>query len=732
MEPSSSKDQANQNQEPEKDELDIETEESKFDPSLLLSLKYICTYYGKNNNEEVITAGLPIDNKRMTIDQFERASSQIGFETSIIRKKIKHITEIACPSILILNDGKAAVLKKIDQDTKVASVIYPDQGLDIINKDFKELESSYYGCIILIKEKHKFDERETKTAHTHKGHWFWSALAVSKPLYQSVLITSILTNFLAIITPIFVMNVYDRVVPNNAFETLWVLATGVLIAFAFDFFIKWMRFYALTKAGKKADIILSSRIMSQVLGLDMTSKPKSVGTFSRSMQDFESIRDFITSTTIASLIDLPCATIILTIIFLLGGKLVIVPIISMLIIVFYSLSVQPALKNSVEKTVKSSAGKNATLIETLIGLETIQVYGAESKVQHEWEKHIGYLSKWGGKGKLLTQSTSMVTAFVQQCNTVALISTGVYLISEQAISMGALIACNMLAGRSMAPIGQVVSLITRFHQSKAALDGLENIMAMPKRRNPEKNYVHLNNIEGNLQLDKVIFTYPDQKINALEDVSLKISAGEKVGIIGRIGSGKSTLGKILLGIYPPTEGLIRLDGLDITNIDPIVIRKTIGCIPQDINLFFGSVRENITFGMHRLDDDLIIKAAKMSGVTDFTNLHPDGMDMQVTERGGNLSGGQRQAISIARALVHSPSIMIFDEPTSSMDNKTEQHVKEQFKIYCEDKTLILVTHKTSMLDLVDRLIIVDKGRIVADGPKEQVIKALSHGKIVVS
>lgn len=707
-------------------------DQDRLSDPLLLCLLKICQLHDKTDSAEAITAGLPIANEPFSVDLFNRAAEQAGFIMRQVRKKLLDIPRLACPAILLLRNGQACVLMDINHKTQMASLVIPSVSDDVHDVELERLDEDYLGVMLLLKQKHQFDERAPSVLDEKGKHWFWSALAVSLPLYKSVLLTSIMINLLAIVSSIFVMNVYDRVVPNNAFETLWVLVIGVMLAFGFDFLVKWLRFYALDKAGKKADIILSSRIMSQVLGLEMTARPSSVGSFARSMQDFESIREFIASSTISSLIDIPCTVIILAVIALFGGWLVMIPIVSMLLMVSYCLILQPFLRKSIEKTTRSSSAKNATLIEGLIGLETIQLYGAESKIQHEWEKHIGFLAKWGAKSKMLSQSTTMVAGFIQQCNTVALIATGVYLISDNTLSMGALIACNMLAGRCMAPISQVVNLLTRFYQSKTALAGLDNIMNLPRRRNPDRQYVNLDNMTGDLELEQVTFAYPDQKLNTLENVTLSIKAGEKIGIIGRIGSGKSTLGKMLLGLYPPSSGLIRLDGLDITLIDPVALRKAVGCVPQDINLFHGTVRDNITLGAGAVDDEVVVKAAKMAGVTDFTNIHPEGLDMPVAERGANLSGGQRQAIAVARAFMHDPSILVLDEPTSSMDHKSEQSIKEQLQEYCQDKTLVLVTHRMSLLDLVDRLIVIDRGKIVADGPKVQVMEALKHGKIVIN
>ena len=409
---------------------------------------------------------------------------------------------------------------------------------------------------------------------------------------------------------------------------------------------------------------------------------------------------------------------------MLGGPVVIIPLVAMLIIGLYSYLIQKPLKNSIDKTLSSSQQKNAMLIESLSGMEALKIAQAESDIQYRWEKSVSHIATWSVKTKLISSSATTFSAYVQQMANIGMVIAGVFLISNGELSMGGLIASVMLSGRCLAPMAQIAGLATRYNQSKSALDGLNQIMDMPSERREDREYVDRPDLSGSIEFDDVSFTYPGQEIQALKEVNLTIKPGEKIGIIGRIGSGKTTIEKLILGLYEPEKGSVRVDGIDLKQINPTDLRSNIGCVSQDITLFYGSIKDNIVLGANHVEDSLVLKAAEISGVTEFANKHPCGLDMIVGERGQNLSGGQRQSIALARALLMDPPILVMDEPSSSMDNTTELRVKDQLRTRCANKTLILVTHKASMLDLVDRLIVVDGGSVVADGPKDEVHTAL--------
>ena len=708
---------------PEQDQLE-------FDP-LLECLAFLTRHYGKPYSHDSLRAGLPLEEGLFNADLFIRSANRAGLASKVHKRDLVDISPLVTPVVLFLKKRKACVLLDIDHEEGRARVVLPETGDGVKRISLEDLAEHYTGYAIYVREKHRYDKRSPTTLDVKSRHWFWGTILGSWRIYRDVLLASLMINLFVVASPLFVMNVYDRVVPNQAFDTLWVLAVGAVIVFSFDFILKMIRSYFIDLAGKKSDILLSSRIMERVLGLSMSARPASVGSFAKNLQDFESIRDFITSSTVTALVDLPFTFIILMVIFMLGGPLAFIPLFCMFLIGVYSFAIQGPLRRSVEKTLRSNSQKSATLIESLTGMEALKIAQAESDIQYKWEKSVGHIATWSIRTKLLSSSASTVSAYVQQMCNIGLVATGVFLISEGELSMGGLIATVMLAGRCLAPMAQVAGLATRYNQAKSALDGLNQVMEMPIERHEDRDYVNRPELKGGIEFDQVDFTYPEQEIQALRGISLNIKAGEKVAIIGRIGSGKTTIEKLILGLYEPENGAIRLDGIDLRQLNPSDLRSSIGCVSQDITLFYGSIKENITLGASFVDDEALLKAAEIAGVTEFANKHPNGMDMMVGERGLNLSGGQRQSIALARALLMDPPILVLDEPSSSMDNTTEQRMKEQLKKRCKDKTIVLVTHKSSMLDMVDRLVVVDNGKVVADGPKEQVHAALKQGKLKI-
>ncbi len=539
-----------------------------------------------------------------------------------------------------------------------------------------------------------------------------------------------MVNFFALAGPLFIMNVYDRVVPNFAEETLWVLATGAFIVFGFDFALKWLRAQLVDKAGKIADTRIAARLFEQVLGMKMADRPPSAGALASNLREFDSLRDFFTSSTLTILVDLPFIFMFCFIIFLVGGKVAVVPLTAIPIVIIVGISMQIPMQRIMQKTSKEGSQKHAILVEAITGIETIKATAAEGRLQRNWENFSSLTAQSGASAQRWSALALNFSASATQVVTIGIVVYGVYLIQEGELSVGGLVASTMMAGRAMGPLASIAGILMRFNQARASLKGLDNLMKTPVERPEGKIFVHRPNFQGHIEFKNVTFTYPNQKTPALNDISFNLDAGERVGIIGRIGSGKSTLWKLIMGLYDPDDGAVMMDGTDVRQIDPADLRRNVGCVPQDVYLFFGSVKDNIAFSAPFADDAMILRAARLAGVEEFVSKNPAGYDMEVGERGQSLSGGQRQSIAVARALLLDPPILIMDEPTSSMDNTTEARFKARMtRILENQKTLILTTHRGSMLTLVDRLIVMDGGKIVADGPKEQVVDALTSGRI---
>lgn len=696
---------------------------------LLNSLIYISRYYGLANSPEALINGLPLSSGKLTPFLFPRAADRAGLVAKENRSQLTDISELVLPVVLILKGGDACVLNSISTEKQEVEVVTGESGLVPISIPFDELNELYTGRYFLVKKQFRYDERSPEILKTREGHWFWGTLWQSKNIYRDVFVASILINLFAIAAPMFTRLVYDKVVPNLAFETLWVLASGIFVIFLFDLTLKILRSYFIDIAGKKSDILISSKLFSKVMGIRMEARPPSVGAFARHLQEFESIREFFASATIGALIDLPFAILFLVLIWLMAGNLVLIPILGVFILATYALIIQGPLKRSIEEGSRLASQKYANLIESLVGLETLKLFGAQSQFQFKWEEAVAHMSNWSIKSRRITDGIHNTAGFVQQASSIGMIILGVYLIADGELTMGGLIAASMLSNRAIGPMVQLSLLSARYNQAKSSLTIIEQIMTLPDEQEEGKRYIHRPIVRGKIELDKVTFHYPDCPIASIRDLSLTINPGEKVAIIGRIGSGKTTLERLILGLFKPTEGHVRIDDTDIQQLHHIDIRRNIGCVPQDSQLFYGSIRDNITLGRPLADDRDVLDAANRAGVTTFTQQDPAGLERQVGEGGLLLSGGQRQAVAIARAFLNRPPVMILDEPTSAMDNRSEMHIKQQLAQLKPSETLVLITHKTSMLDVVDRIIVMEKGTIITDGPKAEVLNNLRQGNI---
>ncbi len=707
------------------------TARSAVRDELLECLQTIALAHDHAVTAESLTAGLPLEDGRLTPGVFARAASRAGMTARIVKSRLVQLNPALFPVVLLLEPGRACVLQALDLKGRRAQVIFPELGDAVSEVSLDGLAESYSGQAIYVRPRFRFDARGPEIGTQRARHWFWGVIRENRRLYRDVVAGSVVINLFAVAMPLFVLNVYDRVVPNHATETLWMLAAGIFVVLCFDLALRLMRSTFVDLAASRADVKLSSALMGQVLGLRMEARPASTGSFASTLHSFESVRAFIGSATVVALVDLPFVLLFAGVIALIGAPLVLPVLGGIAIVLLYALAAQGKMHELSETTWRVSAQRNATLVESLSHLETVKTLRAESRLQSQWEKATAFLSRTSAQMRLVSASVSNVAMWVQHTVAVCVIIVGVYLIIDGNLTQGGLIAAYMLSSRAMAPVSQAAALLAQYHQSSTALESLDGVMQRPVERPEGKSFISRPVVRGEIRFDKVSLRYPDEERDALREISLSIAPGEKVALLGRVGCGKTSLNKLLLGLYAPTSGAVMLDGVDLRQFDPVQLRRHIGYVPQDVSLFFGSLRDNIVAGggSDGVDDDALLRAIKLSGLESLVNAHPHGVDLQVGERGQMLSGGQRQAVAIARALVHDPQILLLDEPTSSMDHASEESFKANLKQYAHGKTLLVVTHRTSLLSLVDRIIVIDGGKVVADGPRDQVVEALRKGQI---
>ena len=712
------------------EQWDIVDDNDNRDDPLLDCLVILAKLHDRPISRTVMSAGLPLVKNRLTVQLVSRAARKAGLASRVLKRPLSHIHTHHLPAILLLKDRRACVAVEADHEGGSLQVIWPEsEGTARIA--IEALEKEYSGYAIFIKPKYRTESKRMTHPSDRSKNWFWGTIFSSWRIYRDVIVASFLINVFGLATPIFIINAYDRIIPNAAFETLWVLASGITVIYGFELVLRGLRGYFIDTAGKKSNLILSSILFEKVFGLRMEARPKSIGSFTKKLQQFESIRDFITSFSITALVDLPFSALALFAVWYIGGNILWTVLACIILILGYAFAVQIPLKKSVAKTFQADAQKNAILVEGLSGMETVKTMGAESNIQRAWEEAVSYIADWSARTRFLSSSVSHIALFLQNMAVVVVMIQGIYIIANGQMTGGGLIACVLLTRRATAPMTQVVGLMTRFHQARNSLKTLNRIMDLPSERPSDRVFLHRVNCRGDLSLHNLSFSYPDQTSEVLRSINLHIKPGEKVGIIGPIGSGKTTLGKLLLGLYQPTLGMVAMDGTDIRQIDPADLRHFIGYVPQDVVLFRGTVRDNIVLGTNDVDDSAVLRAARISGVSRFVEKHPMGFDMPVEELGRNLSGGQRQNIAIARAILLDPPVLIMDEPTSSMDNRSETLIKNNLLKTIPDKTTIIITHRTSLLDIVDRIVVISNETIVADGTRQRIMEALKNGHLTI-
>lgn len=560
------------------------------------------------------------------------------------------------------------------------------------------------------------------------SHWLLGPLRDNVGIYGQTVLAAAIVNFLGLISSFFIMTVYDRVLPNKAVESLIALTIGVLLAHLFDFALKSLRGYFVDIAGQRLDAVVGARVFDNLMAMRMDSRRSATGATAGLIKEFDNLRDFFSSATLVAIVDMPFLLVFIGTIALIGGPVALVPLIAVLAALAAGLLIQPLILRHAKDAMAEGHAKHAILIETLAGLETVKSVAAGKLMRERWRRGVLKQAKVSTIGRFVNQAAVNFAGFAQQFAQVGVVVIGVFMVGDGRMSTGALIACVILTGRAMAPLGQVASLLGRVSGAFASYRALDQLMSVRSEIDPKREYLSRDRLDGAVEFREVTFFYPGQNARALDEVSFRIGPGERVAVLGRNGSGKSTIVRLLTGVYEPSEGSVLVDDTDIRQIRPSDLRGNIGAVLQDVCLFSGTIRENIALGLERISDADVLEAAKIAGVHEFVGATEAGYERLLAERGEGLSGGQRQAIALARALAPKPSILLLDEPSSALDTQAEAQLVARLERVTRGRTLIIVTHRTSMLRLVDRVIVLDRGRVVVDGKRDDIIRAMTNAR----
>ncbi|QOZ26358.1 type I secretion system permease/ATPase [Bradyrhizobium sp. CCBAU 51753] len=695
------------------------------DDALTASLTYLAAHHGRAVSREALLGGLPITDGRLSVSLYDRAARRAGLETEAIKRDISEIPALVLPAVLIMKNGTALILLGVDAAKKAIQVVDPTvtPGAPRI-ADIASIAADYTGYAFLVKVAPQADARAVAAGDLPNSHWFWSVVKGHWRSYGHIAIAAFLTNILALATPLFTMSVYDRVIPNGAIPSLIALSIGMGLAIVFDFVFRMVRSRMIDVTGKTIDVVLAANIFEHVMAVKMAQRPTSVGIIANQLRDFDSVREFFTSGSVVSATDLLFAILFVGVLFIIAGPLAWIPLIMLPLVMLIGFLLQRPLDRAMRRLQAESAARHGVLVESLSGLETVRATGAEARMQTLWERSVAATARSSEDVHFWSSLSLTSASTAQQITSLLLVIVGIFLILDGKLSVGALVAANMLAGRVLAPIAGIASVITKGTQTISALKAIDRIMSLDRERSPHRSYVARRIEQGRIAFEDVSFAYPNAPGNALDKVSFKIEGGERVGIIGRVGSGKTTVGRLLLGFYEPQQGRILVDGVDSRQYDPSDLRAGIGFAMQDTDLFYGKLRDNIAIGKPEATDEEILLAARLSGVESFIASHPMGYDMPISEGGRSLSGGQKQAIGLARVLIRKPRVLFLDEPTAHFDVRSEQEFLERLKGLGDRMTIVISTHRLSLLNMVDRLLLFDNGRLIADGPRDKVLAVL--------
>lgn len=693
------------------------------DDPLLDALQLIARYHGHNPERTALLAGLPLEGQRLTPSLLARCAQRAGLHARTVRQPLTQLNPRLLPALLILKDERACVLyaKRHDGGVKVA---FPEAGGAVCELETEELERLYTGLVCFIQP--QAQRQAADLPNRPRGHWFWSSVQEHWRVYWDTLLAALMINLFALALPLFSMAVYDRVLPNLAFDTLWMLALGVVLILGFDFGLRTVRAYIIDGVARRMDLEISARLMEKTLGLRLDALPGQIGLLNARLQGFEQLREFMAAATVAGLVDLPFIGLYLLSLIWISPWLLLPPLAGMLLALLIGAVAKRRMQPMAEQQYQAQLQRAAQLHESLNALPSLKQLGAEGQVQRLWERSTLFIAQQAARLRLIGAGTGNAVFALQQLVCVLVIILGVYELADNRMSLGAIVAATLLAGRAMAPFSQLAALIQPYLQARQTLAQLEHHMQQPSERIEGSPYFQRDRLQGQIDLRDLSFLYPGQIQTTLHGLNLHIKPGERIALLGPGGSGKTTLMKLLLGLNTPSAGSIALDGVDSRQIDPQFLRRNLAYAGQEPQLFHASLRDNLMMGAPWADDASLLTAAEIAGVRQFSDLHPEGYGMQLGERGERLSTSQRQSVGLARALIKDAPVILLDDATSALDPASEQHLAQGLQQILGTKTLIINSHSPALLALVDRVILMDRGRIIGDGPKHEILAALQR------
>ncbi|KAB8309361.1 type I secretion system permease/ATPase [Rahnella sp. Lac-M11] len=628
---------------------------------------------------------------------------------------------MSVPFILTLDNGRLGVVTHLDASGQCAVQFTEDQGLEttLTSEQLAERAKS----ITLLRPLHSIpDARVDNYIRPYKKNWFWDLALKDWRRYSDIMLASMIANVLALAGMLFSMQVYDRVVPSQSVPTLWVLFGGVMLAITFEFVMRMVRVHISDVVGKRADLRISDRVFGRALRIKNSARSKSTGSFISQIRELESVRELITSTTLSALSDLPFFLLFTVILWMIGGPLVFVVLLALPLLLIPGILIQKPLAKLANEGMRESAVRNASLVEAVESLEDIKLMRAEQRFQNQWNHCNEVSAEISMRQRFLTSLLMTWTQEVQSIVYAVVLLVGCYLVMQGDMTTGALVGTTILASRTIAPLAQISGVLSRWQQAKVARKGLDELMQRPIDQENGQKMVHKAQIAGEYALSDAVFYYDEEaKAVNLAISRLNIKPGEKIAILGKNGAGKSTLLQVLAGMQQVQQGQVVLDNVNIKQIDPADLRRDVALHNQHARLFFGSVHENITMGRPQATDEEIHEALVISGALAFVQQKEDGLNFLIHEGGVGLSGGQRQALLLARNIITQPQVLLLDEPTAWLDEISEWNLISQLSTWGKDKTLIIATHRLALLQLVDRIIVMDNGRISLDGNKEDIL-----------